>query len=85
MTLQDVLRAIDSLSPQEVETLRVYLMGRVAAPTAPDYLSVEERIRRLDAVAYAIRDGFSGEAWSQIEHDMNAEIIEPWDETAWIP
>lgn len=44
-----------------------------------DQLSPEERIRRLDEAARAIRAGFTEAEWAEVERAMNEEYIEPAD------
>lgn len=81
MNLREVMKAVDELSPEDLRQLRDYVNQRATQTAHP--LSPEERIRRLDAAARAIREGFTDEEWRQIERDMNAEYVEPVDEDLW--
>jgi len=81
MTLQEIKRAIDQLSSDERAELRTYIDQQPISPAKT--LSAEERIRRLDAAAKAIREGLSEAEWAEIEAAMNEEYIEPWDEEEW--
>jgi hypothetical protein len=83
MNLRDVIKVVDQLSPEELRELRDYINQREAQTSSEPVLSPEERIRRLDEAAKAIREGLTEEEWKQIENDMNAEYIEPWDEAEW--
>ncbi len=82
-SLEEVIKAVDQLSPEERAELRAYLDRRDAESPPPHTLSPEERIRRLDEAARAIREGFTDEEWTEIEKAMNEEYIEPFDEDMW--
>lgn len=82
LNLQEVKEAVDHFSPEEVRELREYLEKR-AVEILPHPLSPEERIRRLDEAAQAIRGGFNEAEWAAVEKAMNEEYIEPWDESEW--
>jgi len=69
ITLQDVKKAVDQLSPEERAELQAYLAER---ENLMRDLSPEERIQRLDAAARAIREGFTDAEWAEIEQAMNA-------------
>ena len=73
MTLQEMMKAVDRLSPEERAQLRVYIDQQKTPPMPVSTLSPEERIRRLDEAAKAIREGFTDAGWEAIERDMNAE------------
>jgi uncharacterized alpha-E superfamily protein len=82
MTLQDAIKVVDELSPDELQELRAYIDQR-ERESAIQSLSPEERIKRLDIAARAIREGFTEEEWAEIEQAMNEEYIEPVDEDVW--
>ena len=83
MTLQELIKAVDQLSPQERAELHAYLDPRKAQTRPAPALSPDERIRQLDEAAKAIREGFTDAEWEEVEQAMNAEYIEPWDESEW--
>jgi uncharacterized protein YeeX (DUF496 family) len=83
MTLQDVKKAIDNLSPEERRELREYLERRESSEPFAQVLSPEERIRRMDAAVETIRAGMSQAELDDMTAAMNAEYIEPFDEDVW--
>ena len=85
MALKDVLNALDNFSDDELRELRDQIdqRRRERAALALKQMSPQERIARLETAADKIRAGFTDEEWAQIEHDMNAEYVEPWDESEW--
>ncbi len=83
MNLQEVIKVVDQLSPEERAELRAYLDQHEAQWLPVHKLSAEERIRRLDEAAKAIREGFTDAEWEKVEKAMNEEYIEPWDESEW--
>lgn len=80
LNLQEVKEAVDHFSPEE---LREHLEKRAVEILTQHHLSSEERIRRLDEAAKAIREGFTETEWEAVEKSMNEEYIEPWDESEW--
>lgn len=83
MTLQDVIKAVDRLSPEELRELRSYLDQRESTDQYTHELTPEERIRRMDAAVEAIREGMTQEQIDEMIEAMNAEYVEPFDEDAW--
>lgn len=83
LNLQEVKKAIDHFSPQELHELHDYLEKRALQILTQHPLSPEERIRRLDETAKAIHDAFTEAEWEVVEKAMNEEYIEPWDESEW--
>jgi hypothetical protein len=83
MTLQDVMKAVDSLSPEELRELRTYLDQRESTVHPAHEISSEERARRLDQAFEQLREGLTQEQLDEITEAMNAEYIEPFDEAAW--
>lgn len=80
LNLQEVKEAVDHFSSEELLELREHLEKRAVELLPQHPLSPEERIRRLDEAAKAIREGFSDAEWDAIEKAMNEEYIKPWDE-----
>jgi uncharacterized alpha-E superfamily protein len=83
LNLQEVKEAVDHFSPEELYELREHLEKRAVEILTVHRLSPEERIRRLDEAAKAIREDFSDAEWEAVEKAMNEEYIEPWDEAEW--
>lgn len=83
MTLQDVLKVIDRLLPEELRELRAYLDQLEGASTPAHELPPEERIRCLDAAVEALREGLTQTDLDAMTDAMNAEHIEPFDEDVW--
>jgi uncharacterized protein YeeX (DUF496 family) len=83
MTFQDVIKAVDALSPEELRQLRAYIDQREGIDRPVHSLSPEERIRRMKTAAAAIREGMTKEQLDEMIEDMNAEYIEPVDEDIW--
>ncbi len=78
MTLQELFRAVDRLSPDERAELRTYIDQQ---PDVPAHETpVEERIHKMDEAARMIRESLTDEEWDEIERAMNDEYIEPIDE-----
>lgn len=71
LNLEEVKAAIDQFSPEELHELRQYLEQRAREVLTQHPLPPEERIRRLDAAARAIREGFTEEEWEAVERAMN--------------
>ncbi len=83
LNLQEVKEAIDHLSREELRELREHVENRFVEILTEHPVSPEERIRRLDAAAKAMREGLTKEEWEAVEQAMNEEYIEPWDESEW--
>lgn len=83
LNLQKVKEAVDHLLPEELRELREHLEKRAVEILTQHHLSPEERIRRLDEAAKAIREGFTEVEWEAVEKAMNEEYIEPWDASEW--
>lgn len=80
LRLQEVKEAIDHLSPEELRELREHLDRRASENLPRHPLPPEERIRRLEEAARAIRAGWTDTEWAAIEQAMNEEYIEPLDD-----
>jgi len=83
VNLQEMKNAVDQLSPGDLRELRQHLEKRESEIKARHDLSPEDRIRRLDKAARAIRAGFTDVEWDDVEKAMNEEYIEPWNESEW--
>lgn len=83
LNLQEVKEAVDHFSPEELRELREHLERRAVEILTQHHLSPEERIRRLEEAAKAIREGFTDAEWEAVEKSMNEKYIEPWDESEW--
>jgi len=83
MTLQDVMKAVDQLSPEELRELRQYIEQREGVPRPAQALTPEERARRLDEAFEQLRDGLTQAELDEMTEAMNAEYIEPFDEDLW--
>jgi DNA-binding ferritin-like protein len=87
MTLQDLMQAIDYLSKQELHQLRQYIDEREKEQEKQTHpargATPQERVRRLQAAAAAIREGLTREELDEMTAAMNAEYIEPFDEDVW--
>ena len=78
MTLDELIKAVDTLSGEELRQLRDYVNSR------PLYeLSPEQRIQMLDEASQAIREGLTQEELNEMTAVMNEEYIEPVDEAEW--
>jgi hypothetical protein len=71
MTLQDVMKAVDQLSPDELRELREYIERRESSPEPVPELTPAERIRRLDAAVDAIREGMTQAELDDMTAAMN--------------
>ncbi|MBI5958456.1 MAG: hypothetical protein HY866_06975 [Chloroflexi bacterium] len=83
MTLQEMIKAIDLLHPDELRQLRSYIDQRESAVRHAYELSPEERIQRMDAAVEVIREGMTQAELDEMIEAMNAEYIEPFDEELW--
>lgn len=70
LNFQEMIRVVDQLSPEELRELRNYIDQREAQSQPAHRLSPEERIRRLDEAARAIRAGFTEAEWAEVERAM---------------
>ena len=75
MTLQELFRAVDRLSPNEQNELRNYLNRLQNDPS--DVMSPAERAQRLDAAFDAFRIGLDDATLDEIVNAMNDDYIEP--------
>jgi hypothetical protein len=72
MTLAEVIKAVDELSPDEIRQLRDYLETRQAQQ--------ELDIEGIKQIFSELREGFSEQDLQELEWAMNAEYIEPVDD-----
>jgi hypothetical protein len=83
MTLQDAIKVVDELSRDELWQLRAYIDQRTGQLQPARGLTPEERIRQLDMVAAAIREGMTQAELDTMTAAMNEEHIEPVDDNLW--
>lgn len=82
MTLAEIFRLVDQLSPEERRQVRAYIDER-EQETSVGTLTPEERWRRLEAGFAALREGMTQDELDELTEAMNAEYIEAWDESEW--
>jgi hypothetical protein len=76
MTIGDLLKAVDTLTTEELQMLRERL----------DQLQHDVRNPEPESLASALekfREGLTDEQLDQIEWAMNVEVIKPPDKSAW--
>jgi hypothetical protein len=83
MTLQEVIKVVDTLSPEELRVLRTYLDQREGTVQPALELAPEERARQLDEAFERLREGLTQKQIDEMTEAMNAEYIEPFDEDVW--
>jgi len=76
MTMQDILRAIDRLTPDELRQLRDYIEQQ-------QHQIAQIEITQLDRALEALREGLTSEQLDQLEWAMNVETLTPTDRSAW--
>lgn len=74
MTLQDMLKAVESLSAEEIRLLRERI-EQIERDQRPPELDIDA----LEQVFAELRAGFSDEDLDELEWAMNVEYIEPAD------
>ncbi|MBK8022740.1 MAG: hypothetical protein IPK19_15235 [Chloroflexi bacterium] len=74
LNLQEVKNVIDHLSTEERRELLEHLKASATTSQAEHPLSTEERIRRMDEAAEAIRASFTDAEWAEVEMAMNMEV-----------
>lgn len=76
MSIHDLLRAVDTLTADELRLLHERVEQR--------QLDIASKMPgALDHALDMLRSGLSDEQLNQIEWAMNLEIIQPPDKTAW--
>lgn len=83
MTLQEVIKVVDTLSPEELRELRMYLDQREGTVQPALELAPEERARQLDEAFERLREGLTQKQIDEMTEAMNAEYIAPFDEDVW--
>lgn len=78
MTLNELKRAINELSPDELSELHEYIEFRL-----PHALSPEERVEMLERGMASIRESMTPEQLDELIETINTDYIEPWDEEEW--
>jgi hypothetical protein len=82
MILADVFKLVDQLSSAVLREVRAYIDEREQQVSKPE-MTPEQRFRRLEEGFAGIREGLSEEELAELTDAMNAEYIEPWDESEW--
>ena len=77
MSLDELLRAIEDLSPDDLRRLREYLEERTYR------LSETTQAGALEEALSALRDGLTDKQLDQLEWAMNVETVQPPEKTAW--
>ncbi|MEP7293887.1 MAG: hypothetical protein ABI835_19015 [Chloroflexota bacterium] len=80
MTLRDMIKALDDLSDEELGELLDQIEHRLVPSSLARGSTPQERIRRLNAAASAIREGFSDEEWAEVVRAMSEEYVESMDD-----
>ncbi|MBN1562402.1 MAG: hypothetical protein JXA10_01075 [Anaerolineae bacterium] len=83
MTLQEVIKALDVFSLDELIQLRTYIDQRTDTMSLAHDLTPEERAHRLDTAFEQLREGLTPAELNEITEAMNVEYIEPFDEELW--
>lgn len=79
MLFDDVKKAVDRFSPEELRRLREYIENREQT------LKLQPGTVNMDSLLAALEDiraGLSEEEFAEIERAMNEEYIEPLDDEA---
>ena len=74
MSLQDMLKAVENLTPEEMRRLREHIEQKEREQRQP-----ELDIAAIERVFAELREGFSDEDLGELEWAMNVEYIEPAD------
>jgi hypothetical protein len=79
MLFDDVKKAVDRFSPEELRRLREYIENREQTlKLQPGTVDMDSLLAALED----IRAGLSEEEFAEIERAMNEEYIEPLDDEA---
>ncbi|NJL53810.1 MAG: hypothetical protein HC876_23300 [Chloroflexaceae bacterium] len=79
MVFDDVKKAVDRFSPEELRRLREYIENREQTlKLQPGTVDMDSLLTALED----IRAGLSDEEFAEIERAMNEEYIEPLDDEA---
>jgi hypothetical protein len=70
-TLHDLMQAVNDLSYNELQQLRLHIDERVQQLKPAQGITPEDRIQRLEAAAAALREGLSEEQTAEITAAMN--------------
>jgi hypothetical protein len=77
MTLQEVIKVVDTLLPEELRELRTYLDQREGTVQPTPELAPEERSRQLDEAFERLREGLTQKQIDEVAEAMNAEYSQP--------
>jgi len=83
MTLQELIKAIDQLSYQDLDLLRRHMDEREHQTRLAQNLTPEERIQRLDAAAAALREGLTEEEIADMVQAINGEYVKVAGDDQW--
>ena len=83
LSLQEVFRAVDQLSAEELAELRAYVNQREVQIQPAHKLSPQERARKLDDAFNRFSEDLTSKELDEMIIAMNEEYIEPWDESEW--
>jgi len=75
-TLDELLKVVDTLSPEELSELQNYVQQRQQSTTT-------DKATALKAAIAALRNGLSEQDLDEIEWAMNAEFVKPLDKSEW--
>ena len=78
MTLQELLSALDNLSPDELEKVRQHIEER-DKPAERERDNPDLWIAKLDQAIAEFREGLSEEDLAEITTAMNSEYVNPKD------
>lgn len=76
MSLEQLLHQIDQLTGDELRQLQEHIERRRRE-------AAEERVRAFDEVVAALREGLTEQEIEEIIAAINAEYIEPFDDSQW--
>ena len=79
MSLDELMKAVDRLTGEELRQLREHIDYR----RRTHKFTPEERIQMLEEAADAIREGLTQKELDEMIAVMNEEYIEPFDEAEW--
>ncbi len=87
MTLQDMIKALDDLSPEERQRIREELEGRDVLQEAMDEANDRQNmpldIEALKRLFGELREGFTQDDLDELEWAMNLEVIDPLDDVCY--
>lgn len=82
MTFDDLIFAVDQLTPEQLAQLQTHIAQRFLREKVHP-ISADERIRLLREAAAIIREGLSVDELADMIEAMNAEYVEDVEEDVW--